>query len=69
MAGMGTKDTALVYRLVRAQWDPTRFSAVNTAYSNYKKTTLEKRVSGETSGNYKETLLLLIAHATKAIKG
>ncbi|KAH6911069.1 hypothetical protein BKA70DRAFT_1185640 [Coprinopsis sp. MPI-PUGE-AT-0042] len=66
MVGLGTKDTALVYRLVRAHWDPTRFGAVKTAYQNHYNKTLEKRVTGETSGNYRETLLALIAHASKA---
>lgn len=66
MAGLGTKDTALVYRLLRAQWDPTRFVAVKTAYQNHYNKKLEKRVHGETSGTYRETLLLLIDHATNA---
>jgi annexin A7/11 len=60
MAGLGTKDIPLIYRLVRAHWNPQRMEAVKTAYKNRYNKTLESRVKGETSGPYRELLLEII---------
>ncbi len=32
MAGMGTKDVQLIYRLIRTYWNPQRMAAVKDAY-------------------------------------
>jgi annexin A7/11 len=60
MAGLGTRDTQLIYRIVRAHWNPVRLEAVKTAYKNRYGKTLESRVKGETSGPYKDLLIDII---------
>jgi len=61
MAGLGTKDSQLIYRLVRAHWDPRRMEGIKNAYrTKYKGKTLESRVKGETSGWYKDLLVEII---------
>lgn len=60
MAGLGTKDTQLIYRLTRAHWDPQRMDAVKDAYQRRYKKPLENRVKGETSGVYRDLLVALV---------
>lgn len=60
MAGLGTKDTQLIYRLVRAHWDALRMEAVKDAYQRRYKKSLESRVKGETSGLYRDLLVALV---------
>ncbi|KAJ7594256.1 hypothetical protein C8J56DRAFT_926298 [Mycena floridula] len=60
MAGLGTKDPELIWRIVRAHWDPARFERIKAAYEGHHKKSLEKRVQGETSGDYRKLLLALI---------
>jgi len=69
MAGLGTKDTMLIYRLLRAHWDPVRFKAVKDAYLRRYGKTLEHRVKGETSGPYRDVLIAIIGTAAKDLKG
>ncbi|KAH6890850.1 hypothetical protein BKA70DRAFT_1072724, partial [Coprinopsis sp. MPI-PUGE-AT-0042] len=59
MAGLGTRDNVLVYRLIRAHWDATRFSAIRTAYRVRYGKRLVTRIAGDTSGIYRDALLLL----------
>ncbi|KAG9245032.1 annexin-like protein [Calycina marina] len=56
MAGMGTKDRLLVNRVVRIHWDKNHMHNVKGAYQTRFRTTLTKRIRGETSGDY-ETLM------------
>ncbi|KAG7091610.1 hypothetical protein E1B28_010629 [Marasmius oreades] len=60
MKGIGTKDKQLVWRIARSHWDKNRFQAIKTAYQKKYKKSLESRVAGETSGDYKKMLLALI---------
>ncbi|KAL0571115.1 hypothetical protein V5O48_010847 [Marasmius crinis-equi] len=60
MKGMGTKDADLLRRIVRLHWDKQRFQAVKAAYHKKYKKSLDHRVSGETSGDYKKLLLAII---------
>ncbi|KAF8167211.1 hypothetical protein B0H34DRAFT_680827 [Crassisporium funariophilum] len=67
MAGMGTKDNQLIYRLIRAHWDPKRLEAIKDAYKRRYNKTLESRVKGETSGPYKD-LLVEILRTSEVVK-
>jgi annexin A7/11 len=83
MAGLGTRDTQLIYRfvlfyivsyshlfffrLVRAHWDPNRLEAVKDAYKRRYGKPLEGRVKGETSGEYQK-LLVAIVKSSEASK-
>ena len=60
MAGLGTRDAALIYRTLRASWNPQRFEAIKTAYKNRFGKTLEHRIKGETSGGYKEVMIMIV---------
>ena len=56
MAGLGTKDTALVRRIVAIHWDPQRLQQAKGAYKHYYKRDLRQRIEGETSGDYKKLM-------------
>jgi annexin A7/11 len=82
MAGLGTRDTQLIYRLVplivcfcfcftdkdlillyrlvRAHWDPNRLEAIKDAYRRRYGKPLEGRVKGETSGDYQKLLVAIV---------
>lgn len=60
MAGMGTKDERLVWRIVRGHWDRDRFNRVKMAYQQKYKKSLASRVKGETSGDYRKLMLAII---------
>lgn len=63
MAGLGTKDERLVYRLFRMHWDRPRFEEVKRCYVHtVHKRGLRSRVEGETSGDYKRMLSAVIGH-------
>lgn len=68
MAGLGTKNTQLIYRIVRAHWNPVRLEAIKTAYKNRYGKTLEHRVKGETSGPYRDILIDIITKTEKPQK-
>ncbi|KIK69997.1 hypothetical protein GYMLUDRAFT_213006 [Collybiopsis luxurians FD-317 M1] len=59
MKGLGTKDKQLVRRIVRHHWDRSRFEAIKAVYHKKYKKSLESRVAGETSGDYKKLLVEL----------
>ncbi|KAF5380744.1 hypothetical protein D9757_007147 [Collybiopsis confluens] len=63
MKGLGTKDKQLVRRIVRYHWDRNRFEAITAAYHKKYKKSLESRVAGETSGDYKKLLVELVRGA------
>ena len=60
MAGLGTKDQQLIYRLVRAHWNPERFKAIKDSYKTRYGKLLENRVRGETSGTYRDLLIAIV---------
>lgn len=59
MKGWGTRDGDLIYRLTRARWNSVRFHLINEAYERKYGTSLAKRIKGETSGEYRDILMLL----------
>lgn len=67
MAGLGTRDTQLVYRTLRAHWNPHRMEAIKEAYKNRFGKTLEARIRGETSGSYRD-LLVKVVRASETTK-
>lgn len=61
MAGMGTKDTALVRRTIAIHWDPNRLQQAKGAYKHYYKRELRQRIESETSGDYKKLMAACVA--------
>lgn len=49
-----------IYRLVRCHWNRQRFGAIKNQYQAQYRTTLRKRVEGETSGKYEKALVAII---------
>ncbi|KAL4730103.1 hypothetical protein ACLX1H_002133 [Fusarium chlamydosporum] len=60
MAGMGTKDHLLISRTIRYHWDRNTLNNVKGAYQQRYGKSLGKRIYGETSGDYRKTLLAAI---------
>jgi annexin A7/11 len=60
MKGMGTKDNLLIRRLIRTHWDQSYFAQVKRVYERKYKKSLESRVAGETSGDYKKACVGII---------
>jgi annexin A7/11 len=52
MAGMGTKDERLIWRVVRGHWNRQRWQEVKMVYQTKYNKSLDKAVKGETSGKY-----------------
>ncbi|KAH8918621.1 Annexin [Atractiella rhizophila] len=65
MKGMGTKDNELVYRVLRAAWNPQHFVQVSLAYQSKYKKSLKDRIRGETSGKYRDMLVAIYDNATR----
>lgn len=59
MAGLGTKDERLIWRVVRAHWERPRWEAVKAAYQRTYGKPLNARIRGETSGDYGRLLSAL----------
>jgi len=59
MKGIGTKDTLLIQRLVRAHWDQRHLAQVRTEFLKIRKEGLVKRIDGETSGDYRKLLIAI----------
>jgi len=57
MAGMGTKDHLLIARVIRFHWDRNTLANVKGAYQQRYGRSLGSRVKGETSGDYRRTML------------
>lgn len=60
MAGMGTKDERLCYRLVRLSWNRQRFAAIKGQYQSTYGKSLKSAVQGETTGKYENALVGII---------
>lgn len=60
MAGAGTKDQALVRRIIAIHWDPNRLHQAKGAYRHYYKRELRQRIEGETSGDYKKLMVVCV---------
>jgi len=60
MAGLGTRNAALVYRAVRVHWRAARLARVKEAYRKKYGWSLAERVQGDTSGPYRESVLMLL---------
>ncbi|EPS35799.1 hypothetical protein H072_10798 [Dactylellina haptotyla CBS 200.50] len=60
MKGLGTKDTLLIHRIVKYRWNKAHFENVKRAYQDIYRKSLEDRVHGETSGDYRKFLIALL---------
>lgn len=60
MAGAGTKDVALVRRIVAIHWDRNRLQQCKAAYRHFYKRELASRLKGETSGDYERLMVACI---------
>ena len=61
MKGAGTKDQALVRRIVAVHWNRERLQQCKAAYKHFHKRELAQRIQGETSGDYKNLMVACIA--------
>ncbi|EIW65745.1 hypothetical protein TREMEDRAFT_70412 [Tremella mesenterica DSM 1558] len=60
MAGVGTKDERMIYRIIRAHWNRPRFGAIKNQYQVLHGRTLRHRVESETTGKYEKALVAII---------
>lgn len=60
MAGAGTQDNMLVYRVTALHWNRSHLAQVKGAYRHRYKQELGHRIRGETSGDYEKCLLAMI---------
>ncbi|WWC65670.1 uncharacterized protein I303_108291 [Kwoniella dejecticola CBS 10117] len=60
MAGMGTKDERMIYRIVRSHWNRPRFNAIKNQYQALYGKSLKRAVEGETTGKYEKALVSII---------
>jgi annexin A7/11 len=75
MSKMGTKDERLsvpyfgggwivadsrIYRIVRAHWNRPRFTAIKNHFQSQYRTSLRRRVEGETTGKYEKALVAIV---------
>ncbi|KAF2745438.1 Annexin [Sporormia fimetaria CBS 119925] len=63
MAGVGTKDTLLIQRVVRAHWDRNHMRQVINSFQQLpkqKEKDLVKRIEGETRGDYEKILVACV---------
>lgn len=61
MAGMGTKDVALVRRIVALHWNRDRLQQCKGAYRHFHKRELAERLRGETSGDYEKLMVACVS--------
>lgn len=61
MAGAGTKDVALVRRIVMIHWSRDRMNQCKAAYKHFYKRDLADRVRGETSGDMERLLVAIVS--------
>ena len=57
MAGVGTKEKALAWRVARYHWEKPRWRAVQGEYQAKHRTTLASRIKGETRGDLERILV------------
>lgn len=60
MAGLGTKDHLLIARVVHYHWDRPALANIKGAYQQRYKTSLSRRIKGETSGDYERLMIACI---------
>ena len=60
MKGAGTKDTALVRRVIAIHWDLNRLTQCKGAYRHFHKRELAQRIQGETSGDYERLMVACV---------
>ena len=60
MAGIGTKDELLVFRVVGLHWNKEHMGQVKGAYRSKYKKELATRIRGEVKGDYQRILLAMI---------
>jgi annexin A7/11 len=61
MAGAGTKDEALVRRIVMIHWNRDRMQQCKSAYKHFYKRELADSVKGEVSGDLRNLLVQIIS--------
>ncbi|KAK5170272.1 uncharacterized protein LTR77_004859 [Saxophila tyrrhenica] len=61
MRGAGTKDQALVRRIVMIHWSRDRKEQCKAAYQHFHKRDLRSRIQGETSGDYEKLMVACIS--------
>lgn len=61
MSGAGTKDEALVRRLVMIHWSRDRLQQCKGAYKHFYQRELVDRLKGETSGDYERLLVQIVS--------
>lgn len=52
--------TGRIYRLLRCHWNRPKFASIKSQYQTRYRTTLRKRVEGETTGKYEKALVAII---------
>ncbi|KAI7227365.1 Annexin [Hortaea werneckii] len=60
MRGLGTKDKALIRRVIAIHWSRDRLHQAKSAYRHFYKKDLADRIKGETSGDYEKLMLACI---------
>ncbi|KAK6362793.1 hypothetical protein TWF730_000248 [Orbilia blumenaviensis] len=60
MKGLGTRDSVLIHRIVKCRWNKAHFENVKRAYRDTYHTSLDERVHGETSGDYRKFLTAML---------
>ncbi|KAK6536013.1 hypothetical protein TWF281_000259 [Arthrobotrys megalospora] len=60
MKGLGTRDSLLIHRIVKYRWNKAHFENVKRAYRDTYSQTLEERIHGETSGDYRKFLVAML---------
>lgn len=68
MKGAGTKDEALVRRIIAVHWDPERLRQCKAAYKHFHKRELATRIQGETSGDYEKLMVECISESKGPIR-
>jgi annexin A7/11 len=61
MAGAGTKDTALVRRIIMVHWSRDRLQQCKGAYKHYYKKDLAQRIKDETRGDYEKLMVACVS--------
>lgn len=63
MKGLGTKDEALVRRVVMIHWDRQRLQQAKAAYKHFYKRDLVERIKSECSGDYQKLMVVCVSGA------
>ena len=60
MRGAGTKDAALVRRIIAIHWNKDRLQQCKAAYKHFHKQELAHRIRGETRGDYEKLMVACV---------